>query len=92
MLACERFAKRMPSIRAMIAKELVSSYNLSQAETARILGVTQGAISQYIRRLRGKEIIDYETKTAIRELCKNVINGSNFENEICMLCKRLIIR
>src|SRR5665647_1652059 len=48
----------LPSIRRELARELVDKHNFSQAEVARRFGVTDAAISQYLKAKRGtsKEI------------------------------------
>ncbi len=51
---CELVVKTViPSIRAMVAKELVLGMKMRQVEAARLLGVTQAAVSQYLRGNRG---------------------------------------
>jgi len=46
----------LPVVRAMIAKELVTKHGLNQVETARLLGVSQPAISLYSRKARGNAL------------------------------------
>lgn len=90
MSRCERFYKLLPSIRALIAKELVINQGLSQEEVARMMNITQGAISQYIRRKRGRKIEENkELIELIKELCENLKKGSNFEEELCKLCMKI---
>ncbi len=43
----------MPALRAMVAKRLMSEYDLSQKQAAEVMGVTQAAISNYLRGTRG---------------------------------------
>ncbi|MCD6092684.1 MAG: helix-turn-helix domain-containing protein [Candidatus Aenigmarchaeota archaeon] len=89
VLRCEYIAKLLPSIRAMIAKELVMN-GLTQEDAARILGVSQGAISQYVRRLRGKKIVDSDISKAVKDLCKRIVNeGIDVNEGICNMCKQL---
>jgi predicted transcriptional regulator len=46
---CEIIGKYvLPIFRSMLAKELVQKYHLSQTETAKKLGTTQAAVSQYL--------------------------------------------
>ena len=53
-LYCETVAKEiLPSLRALIAKSLIKNHKLTQEEAAKKLGLTQGAISQYSRYIRG---------------------------------------
>jgi predicted transcriptional regulator len=55
----------------MIAKELTTKYDLKQAEAARLLGVSQPAISLYYRKIRGKAI-DLEKNPAIMKLIEDL--------------------
>ncbi len=46
---CELIVKTvLPTIRASIAKELIEEHGMTQKETARILGLTTPAVSQYL--------------------------------------------
>ena len=54
---CEIIVKDvLPGLRSAVAKELAEEYKLNQSEIARLLGVSQASISQYLRKLRGKEM------------------------------------
>lgn len=46
----------IPSLRALVAKELIQTHSLKQQEVASVLGVTQSAVSQYVRSARGKTL------------------------------------
>jgi predicted transcriptional regulator len=61
----------LPVVRAMIAKQLTTQYQLKQTDTARLLGLSQPAISLYYRKLRGKAI-DLENDHDINNLIKNM--------------------
>jgi len=51
---CEEVIKEViPTIRALIAKDLCLKYGFTQIEAAKKLGITQAAISQYISLKRG---------------------------------------
>lgn len=51
---CEEIFKDvLPTIRAILVKDLVERHDLNQVEVARRLGITQPAVSQYLRSLRG---------------------------------------
>ena len=81
-----------PAARALIAKKLVENYELSQKEAAERLGVTQPAISQYKRNLRGyrneifrensaltEKIEDMARRLSTNEIGMDVINIELFE-------------
>lgn len=66
---CEVAVKSvLPVIRAMLAKQFTQKYHLKQKETGKLLGVTQAAISQYMRKVRGIALdLDKD-----KEICKLV--------------------
>ena len=43
----------IPALRAILAKELAKKHNIREDEISRLLGVTQAAVSNYIRGIRG---------------------------------------
>jgi uncharacterized protein len=65
----------LPALRSELAKILVSEHKLSQKDTANILGITESAISQYLKSKRGKEItFDPKELQKIRETANLIIN------------------
>ena len=86
-MKCETMAKQLPGLRALIAKEL-SVEGLTQEEISRILGVSQGAVSQYIGKHRGSRISP-DIEPFVKELCHKVVKEkANLEKEICNLCRK----
>jgi uncharacterized protein len=54
LLPSEIEAKSLiPAIRAILAKKLVNQYEMKEEIVARVLGVTQAAVSNYLRGTRG---------------------------------------
>lgn len=54
LLPSEIEAKSLiPAIRAILAKKLVTEYDMKEEIVARVLGVTQAAVSNYLRGTRG---------------------------------------
>lgn len=83
----------LPTIRREVAKELVKTHNLSQAEVARRFGVTDAAISQYLKKKRGEnQLIDESPQYDIFEKEIKVsaeliaTNKSEFATEMCRIC------
>ncbi|MEM1549979.1 MAG: transcriptional regulator [Candidatus Methanomethylicia archaeon] len=95
LLPCEIAVKFvLPSVRAAIATRLISNYGLKQMDAAKLLGISQPAISLYTRRLRGGKLHleDYPDLTdAIDKLAGMLVNGySNFNSfveEFCRICR-----
>jgi len=81
----------LPSIRASLAKEMIDS-GLNQSEVSKKLGVSQPAISQYLRSLRGSSgMRDQDVKKRIKELATDIKNGKiatqDITTEFCKICK-----
>lgn len=82
-LVCEIVASDvLPALRALISKQLIEGYGLTQKEAARKLGLTQPAISQYKKDVRGKKIALVRElgldKTAL-EIAKGLYEGMEEE-------------
>jgi predicted transcriptional regulator len=54
LLPSEIEAKSLiPAIRSILARKLIKDFSLKEEEVARVLGVTQAAVSNYVRGTRG---------------------------------------
>ena len=83
----------LPAIRRELARELVKTYGMKQADVARKFEVTDAAISQYLKKKRGEnEIIqnsEYydlfvsEIKVSSEQLA---LHDGDFATEVCRLC------
>ena len=83
----------LPSIRAAIAEELVKR-GISQKEVSRMLGITPPAVSQYVSKKRGYNIVFREDiRQAIGILADDLIEervkGSELLKRICEICRML---
>jgi predicted transcriptional regulator len=82
----------LPSIRRELARELVETHNLTQAEVARKFGVTDAAISQYLKKKRGinKEIensLKYsDFRDEVSDSACRIMDGSDIVTETCRIC------
>ena len=88
------FKSIVPSIRAMVAKELYEAYNMKQDDIACILGITQPVVSQYLNNVRGnalnlKDI--KEVEIAVKDLVFTLTNKPKSPRAICQkyceICK-----
>jgi len=86
----------LPVIRSLIAKELVENYKLNQIQIARLLGITQPAVSNYLSLLRGELGKAYdrsEVKEVSRKMASELVEGKLSLSEsiytICRLCMKL---
>lgn len=54
LLPSEIEAKSLiPAVRAILARKLIKEYSLKEDDAARVLGITQAAVSNYVRGTRG---------------------------------------
>jgi len=92
---CEVAVKTvLPNIRALIVKELSENYHMRQADVAKLLGISQPAVSMYIRKNRGIAI-DLEKEKDVHEriiwLSERIFDGSITQEEyiskVCEICK-----
>jgi len=97
LVPCEVAVKCvLPVIRAMIAIELTTKQNLKQEVAARLLGVSQPAISLYQRKIRGTAIDlenDRRIKRLIEEtatrLAKDKMTHREFIIQMCEICRTI---
>ena len=83
----------LPMIRREVSKELVYTHGMTQAEVARRFGVTDAAISQYLKKKRGDNSIIEESDLypkfmeEIKVSAKLIAEDqSDFSVEMCRLC------
>lgn len=93
---CEIIVKHvLPGLRAMLVEELMNTYGLNQVEVANKLGVSQPSVSQYRKKLRGKnvKILKNEViKEDIESLAEKVNKGMDNKDivkEICKICNKI---
>jgi predicted transcriptional regulator len=54
LLPSEIEAKSLiPAVRAILARKLIREYSLKEEDVAKVLGITQAAVSNYVRGTRG---------------------------------------
>ncbi|OYT42684.1 MAG: transcriptional regulator [Candidatus Aenigmarchaeota archaeon ex4484_56] len=87
----------LPAIRALITRELLTAYNLTQMEASELLGITQAAISQYNKESRGTKVNilekDKKIMKMIKQLAKKIARGNmtalKINSEFCKICKEI---
>ena len=80
----------LPIIRKEIVVRLINDYGLSQKETAEKLGISSGAVSQYLSGRRGKmNVVDKELCKEINISAERIIQQGDeiLVSETCRLCK-----
>lgn len=64
----------IPALRRELTKALINNHNLSQKEVAKLLGITEAAISQYMHSKRAKELaFTKELEKSIKEAAQRIV-------------------
>ncbi len=84
----------LPFIRKELAKELIESHGFTQAKVARMFGVSDAAISQYMKEKRGKrkELEDSEKYVEFKKEMERLtedIAREDLVDDICYMCKMM---
>jgi len=87
-------SKILPTIRSELTRELVRTHNLSQRQVAKKLGITESAVSQYLSKKRGHNIVfDEKTTKMIKDLASKKAKQKSDKiatmEEICILCSAM---
>jgi len=70
-LYCEVVVKDvLPALRSLVTRELLQNYGMSQTEVSRKLGITQPAVSQYKKELRGNFVKTLQKNRDVIRLVK----------------------
>ena len=94
ILPCEVAVKSViPAIRSAIARELTQSHGLKQKEAAKLLGITQTAVSKYTRFYRGTVIevqrieeANLVLKETVSSLANGQMNKYKLAEKLCIIC------
>lgn len=62
----------LPALRALLTNELIQNFDLTQTEVAKKLGLTQPAISQYRKYLRGEKVKELKSNKKIMATIKKL--------------------
>ncbi len=99
MIPCEIAVKSViPAIRAYVAKELTQTYKMRQNDVANRLGITQTAISKYVRDVRG-QVVRIDQTEEIRSMMNRIVSQAANEKisrtqltlgfcEVCKMVRR----
>lgn len=94
ILPCEVAVKSViPAVKALLAKELLKNYNMKQDQVAKILGISQSAVSKYTTKVRGhiikiEEIEEIQTpiNNMITLLIESKTSRTDFLTLFCQTC------
>lgn len=74
ILPCEVGVKTvLPAVKAIMARSIVEKHGLNEKETGDLLGLSQSAVSRYIARQRGSNLIAIENTTEVLDLIDQMV-------------------
>lgn len=88
----------LPAVRFLLAKKLIEGYGFTQSHAARVLGVTQAAISHYVNVKRGGKWVDKltgieEVNDFVERYAKKLASGEAYSEDLdfalCDLCRTI---
>lgn len=97
LVPCEIAVKCvLPAVRAMIAKQLMEKHGLNQAQAAKLLGLSQPAISLYSHKMRGTAL-NIENDQEITRIANALASSLAHENlshkefipRFCEICRTI---
>ncbi|HLC47300.1 MAG TPA: helix-turn-helix domain-containing protein [Candidatus Nanoarchaeia archaeon] len=79
----------LPALRRALCSALVDEHNLSQREAADILGITESAVSQYLKKKRASNVKFSAAETArIRKAAAIILKDKRAaQRQLYMLCE-----
>ena len=78
----------LPAVRSELARIFVKKHGLTQKDTAILLGVTEPAVSQYLKSKRGaNKLIDKSAVKKIELLADKMLKSKNSYKNVCSLCR-----
>ncbi len=95
---CENIATEfLPAVRSIVTRELIDNHGLTQKEVARLLGLTQPAVSQYLKQSRGSKIKLLEKNPEVIEMIRDLtgiiknekVSTLEITSNICSICKKI---
>lgn len=93
---CEVIVKKVcPAVRAIVTNKLISEYNLKEKEVAKLLNVSQPAISHYLHMKRGSALFDtlrkdHEIMKIVDKIVAIIYKGEDIkviQGHFCEICK-----
>jgi predicted transcriptional regulator len=95
ILPCEVGVKTvLPAVKAIMARSIVENHKLTEKQTANLLSLSQSAVSRYVSRERGANLIILENTPEVVVLIEQMVttlikepeNRSRFLELFCTTC------
>jgi len=79
----------IPALRKEITKILISDFAMTQRQVSETIGLTESAVSQYLKYKRGNELkFSKEQMEEINKTAREIVEKGNANEELYRLCVR----
>ncbi|MGD6853351.1 MAG: transcriptional regulator [Candidatus Bathyarchaeia archaeon] len=76
ILPCEIGVKTvLPAVKAIMARSIVQKHGYSEKQTANLLGISQSAVSRYVGRERGHNLLIIENTSEVLALIDEMVTS-----------------
>ncbi len=84
----------LPAIRRELSKILIKEHNLTQKQVAELLGITEAAVSQYLKSKRAKNVVfDNQVLDKIKISADRIVkNKGDLVPEIQKICNHINVK
>jgi predicted transcriptional regulator len=65
----------LPAVKAIMARSIVEKHGLNEKQTGDLLGLSQSAVSRYVGRERGGNLLAIENTTEVLALIEQMVNS-----------------
>ncbi len=98
LLPCEVGVKTiLPAVKAIMARNIVEKHGFKEKDTAVLLGLSQSAVSRYMTRDRGNNLLEIEKAVEVQVLIEQMVTYLVKEPEkkreimmlFCQTCKAI---
>jgi uncharacterized protein len=76
ILPCEVGVKTvLPAVKAIMARSMIQNHELNEKQTADLLGLSQSAVSRYVGRERGSNLLQIEKTSEVLTLIEQMVTS-----------------
>ena len=80
----------IPALRRELTKIFIAEFKLNQKQVSKILGITEGAVSQYLSSKRGNELkFSKKELNEIKKTAQKILKSKKTSEEFYKLCIKL---
>ncbi len=89
IMPCEK-KPILPAIRKEVIVTLIRKYGLTQKQVSTKTGLTEAAISFYVRNKRGYKVkFNKKVQKKIKDIARKIFESKSYQKDICGICRMI---